>query len=122
MRGEAARPRADAGVYRVAYEAAIAAIGRAAAGQPVTEAPGVSVKLSALHPRYEMAQHGRVMRELLPSLLGLARQARDVGIGFTIDAEEADRLELSLDLVQALALAPELAGWDGLGLPAHPCQ
>src|SRR5205807_1792703 len=84
--------------------------------------PGISVKLSALHPRYEMAQHGRVMRELLPSLLGLARHARDVGIGFTVDAEEADRLELSLDLVEALALAPELAGWDGLGLAVQAYQ
>src|SRR5207302_10731930 len=87
-----------------------------------TEAPGISVKLSALHPRYEMAQHDRVMRELLPSLLGLARHARDVGIGFTIDAEEADRLEVSLDLIEALALAPELAGWDGLGLAVQAYQ
>src|SRR5580704_17718934 len=122
MLGEAARTMADAGHYRAAYEAAIAAIGRTAAGRPVTEAPGISVKLSELHPRYEMAQHGRVMRELLPSLLGLAGQARDVGIGFTIDAEEADRLELSLDLVEALALAPELAGWDGLGLAVQAYQ
>src|ERR1700730_12533376 len=122
MLGEAARTMADAGHYRAAYEAAIGAIGRAAAGRPVTEAPGISVKLSALHPRYEMAQHGRVMRELLPSLLGLARQARDVGIGFTIDAEEADRLEVSLDLVEALALAPEFAGWDGLGLAVQAYQ
>src|SRR6266446_5566584 len=122
MLGEAARTMADAERYRAAYEQAIAAIGRAAAGRPVAEASGISVKLSALHPRYEMAQHGRVMRELLPSLLGLARQARDVGIGFTIDAEEADRLELSLDLVEALALAPELAGWDGLGLAVQAYQ
>src|SRR5438046_722632 len=107
MLGEAARTMADAEHYRSAYEHAIAAIGKAAAGRPIEAAPGISVKLSALHPRYEMAQRQRVMCELLPSLLGLARHARDAGIGFTIDAEEADRLELSLDLVEALALAPE---------------
>src|SRR5438105_6305656 len=122
MLGEAARTMADADRYRAAYEAAIAAIGRAAAGRSVAEAPGISVKLSALHPRYEMAQHGRVMGDLLPSLLGLARHARDAGIAFTIDAEEADRLEVSLDLVEALALAPELAGWDGLGLAVQAYQ
>jgi RHH-type transcriptional regulator, proline utilization regulon repressor / proline dehydrogenase / delta 1-pyrroline-5-carboxylate dehydrogenase len=122
MLGEAARTMADAERYRAAYEHAIAAIGNAAAGRPVTEGPGISVKLSALHPRYEMAQHERVTRELLPSLLGLARHARDAGIGFTIDAEEADRLELSLDLIEALALAPELDGWDGFGLAVQAYQ
>ena len=122
MLGEAARTMADAERYRTAYADAIAAIGKAAAGRPVSDAPGISVKLSALHPRYEMAQHGRIMRELLPALAALARQARDAGIGFTIDAEEADRLELSLDLVEALALAPELAGWDGLGLAVQAYQ
>ncbi len=122
MLGEAARTMADAERYRAAYRRAIAAIGRTAAGRPATEAPGISVKLSALHPRYEMAQQGRVMRELLPALLALAGEARAAGIGFTIDAEEADRLELSLDLVEALALAPELAGWDGLGLAVQAYQ
>jgi RHH-type proline utilization regulon transcriptional repressor/proline dehydrogenase/delta 1-pyrroline-5-carboxylate dehydrogenase len=122
MLGEAARTMADAGHYRAAYEHAIAAIGEAAAGRRIEEAAGISVKLSALHPRYEVAQRERVMRELLPSLLGLARYARDAGIGFTIDAEEADRLELSLDLFEALALAPELAGWDGLGLAVQAYQ
>ena len=122
MRGEAARTTADAERYRDAYRRAIAAIGAAAAGRDVEEAPGISVKLSALHPRYEMAQCERVMRELLPSLLALASEARTAGIGFTIDAEEADRLELSLDLVEALALAPELAGWDGLGLAVQAYQ
>ena len=122
MLGEAARTTADAGRYRAAYERAIAAIGEAAAGRGIAEAPGISVKLSALHPRYEMAQHDRVMRELLPSLRGLAAAARAAGIGFTIDAEEADRLELSLDLVEALALAPDLAGWNGLGLAVQAYQ
>ena len=122
MLGEAARTMADAERYRAAYERAIAAIGKAAAGRAIEAAPGISVKLSALHPRYEMAQRDRIIRELLPSLLGLAREARDAGIGFTIDAEEADRLELSLDLVEALALAPDLAGWDGLGLAVQAYQ
>src|SRR3954454_17511807 len=116
MLGEAARTMPDAERYRESYEGAIGAIGKEVGSRSVEEAPGVSVKLSALHPRYEMAQRDRAMHELLPSLLELARQARDAGIGFTIDAEEADRLELSLDLVEKLALAPELAGWDGLGL------
>jgi RHH-type proline utilization regulon transcriptional repressor/proline dehydrogenase/delta 1-pyrroline-5-carboxylate dehydrogenase len=122
MLGEAARTAADAAHYRAAYTAAIAAIGKAAAGRSIAAAPGISVKLSALHPRYEMAQRERVIGELLPSLLGLAAQAKEAGIGFTIDAEEADRLELSLDLVEALALAPELAGWNGLGLAVQAYQ
>jgi len=122
MLGEAARTMADAGHYRAAYEHAIAAIGKAAAGRPIEEAPGISVKLSALHPRYEIAQRARVIGELLPSLLGLARHAKKAGIGFTIDAEEADRLELSLDLIEALALDPDLAGWDGLGLAVQAYQ
>ena len=122
MLGEAARTAADAARYRAAYSRAIAALGQAAAGRAVEAAPGISVKLSALHPRYEMAQRQRLMHELLPSLLGLAGEARHAGIGLTIDAEEADRLELSFDLVEALALAPELAGWDGLGLAVQAYQ
>ncbi len=100
MLGEAAHTMEDAERYHAAYRRAIAAIGKAASGRMIEAAPGISVKLSALHPRYEMAQHERVMRELFPSLLALARDARALGIGFTIDAEEADRLELSLDLVE----------------------
>jgi RHH-type proline utilization regulon transcriptional repressor/proline dehydrogenase/delta 1-pyrroline-5-carboxylate dehydrogenase len=122
MLGEAARTTADAARYHAAYQRAITAIGKAAAGRPAAEAPGISVKLSALHPRYEMAQRDRAMRELLPSLQGLAGEARRVGIAFTIDAEEADRLELSLDLIEALALAPALAGWNGLGLAVQAYQ
>ena len=122
MLGEAARTMADAERYHAAYAHAIAAIGGAAAAASVEAAPGISVKLSALHPRYEIAQRERIARELLPVLLGLARQARDAGIGFTIDAEEADRLEPMLDIVEALALAPELAGWDGLGLAVQAYQ
>jgi RHH-type proline utilization regulon transcriptional repressor/proline dehydrogenase/delta 1-pyrroline-5-carboxylate dehydrogenase len=122
MLGEAARTAADAARYFTAYDHAIAAIGRSAASRDIVEAPGISVKLSALHPRYEMAQRTRVLRELSPCLLELARHARRAGIGFTIDAEEADRLELSLDLVEELALAADLAGWDGLGLAVQAYQ
>jgi RHH-type proline utilization regulon transcriptional repressor/proline dehydrogenase/delta 1-pyrroline-5-carboxylate dehydrogenase len=122
MLGEAAHTAADAARYAAAYEVAIVAIGASAQGRDVVEAPGISVKLSALHPRYEMAQRDRVLAEMSPVLLGLARHARRAGIGFTIDAEEADRLELSLDLVEALALAPDLAGWDGLGVAVQAYQ
>jgi RHH-type proline utilization regulon transcriptional repressor/proline dehydrogenase/delta 1-pyrroline-5-carboxylate dehydrogenase len=122
MLGEAARTAADAARYWAAYDDAIAAIGRSWAGGAVVEAPGVSVKLSALHPRYEMAQRERVLAEVTGPLLDLARQARRAGLGFTIDAEEADRFDLSLDLVEALALAPDLGHWDGLGLAVQAYQ
>jgi RHH-type proline utilization regulon transcriptional repressor/proline dehydrogenase/delta 1-pyrroline-5-carboxylate dehydrogenase len=122
MLGEAAMTAADAARYAAAYETAITAIGKAAAGRPVEEAPGISVKLSALHPRYQMAQRERVLRELSPLLLRLASRAKATGIGFTIDAEEADRLDLSLDLIERLTLAPELAQWDGLGLAVQAYQ
>ena len=122
MLGEAAHTAADAARYAAAYDGAIAAIGGWTAGRAVAEAPGISIKLSALHPRYETAQRDRVLLEMSPALHDLARHARRVGIGFTIDAEEADRLDLSLDLFEALALAPDLAGWDGLGLAVQAYQ
>ena len=122
MLGEAAHTAADAERYLAGYEHAIAAIGRAAAGRSVEQAPGISVKLSALHPRYEMAQRERLLAELTPVLMALAGKARACAIGFTIDAEEADRLELSLDLIETLALASELADWDGLGLAVQAYQ
>ncbi len=115
MLGEAATTAADAARYLVDYERAISAIGAASAGRGVIGGPGISIKLSALHPRYSRAQAGRVMHELLPHLRGLARQAKACDIGFNIDAEEADRLELSLDLLESLALDADLAGWNGLG-------
>ncbi|HEX3538426.1 MAG TPA: bifunctional proline dehydrogenase/L-glutamate gamma-semialdehyde dehydrogenase PutA [Stellaceae bacterium] len=122
MLGEAARTAADAARYRDAYERAIATIGGAVAGASIEAAPGISVKLSALHPRYEMAQRDRILHELGPSLRSLAQHAKSASIGFTIDAEEADRLELSLELIEMLALAPELAGWNGLGLAVQAYQ
>jgi RHH-type proline utilization regulon transcriptional repressor/proline dehydrogenase/delta 1-pyrroline-5-carboxylate dehydrogenase len=122
MLGEAARTAAEAARYFAAYADAIGAIGRSAPGSDVAAAPGISVKLSALHPRYEMAQRDRVLSEMPPLLLDLARRAKQAGIAFTIDAEEADRLELSLDLVEMLALAPDLAGWEGLGVAVQAYQ
>jgi RHH-type proline utilization regulon transcriptional repressor/proline dehydrogenase/delta 1-pyrroline-5-carboxylate dehydrogenase len=115
MLGEAATTAADARRYYADYEQAIHAIGRAAAGKGVYDGPGISIKLSALHPRYARAQAARVIGELLPDVKALALLARSYGIGFNIDAEEADRLELSLDLLEGLALDRDLAGWNGLG-------
>jgi RHH-type proline utilization regulon transcriptional repressor/proline dehydrogenase/delta 1-pyrroline-5-carboxylate dehydrogenase len=122
MLGEAARTMKDAERYAEAYAKAIAAIGKAAAGRGIVDAPGISVKLSALHPRYEFAQRDRVMGELVPRLTALARAAKQVNIGFTIDAEEADRLDLSLDVIGAISADPDLAGWDGLGLAIQGYQ
>jgi len=115
MLGEAARTATDAARYYVDYENAIHAIGKASNGRGIYQGPGISIKLSALHPRYARAQAERTMSELLPRVKALAALARGYGIGFNIDAEEADRLELSLDLLESLALDPDLAGWDGLG-------
>jgi RHH-type proline utilization regulon transcriptional repressor/proline dehydrogenase/delta 1-pyrroline-5-carboxylate dehydrogenase len=115
MLGEAATTAADAARYLADYEQAIHAIGKTSAGRGVYDGPGISIKLSALHPRYGRSQAGRVMGELLPRLKALALLARHYDIGLNIDAEEADRLELSLDLLESLALDPDLAGWQGLG-------
>jgi RHH-type proline utilization regulon transcriptional repressor/proline dehydrogenase/delta 1-pyrroline-5-carboxylate dehydrogenase len=122
MLGEAARTMHDAERYDRAYHAAIAVIGRAAAGRGPIESPGISVKLSALHPRYEFAQSARVMAELVPRLKSLAQAAKAVGIGFTVDAEEAERLDLSLDVIEAVSGDPALAGWDGFGLAVQAYQ
>ena len=122
MLGEAARTAADARRYFESYEAAITALGAEVRGRDVADAPGISVKLSALHPRYEEAQRERVLRELAPTLLSLARHAKAQGIGFTIDAEESERLDLSLDLIEALALDSSLGGWNGFGLAVQAYQ
>ncbi len=116
MLGEGARTEDDAQRYFTAYANALERVGRAADGRGVRAGSGVSVKLSALHPRYEFSQRTRVFDELYPRLLELARRAAQWNVGLSIDAEEADRLELSLDLYERLARAPELARWEGLGL------
>ena len=115
MLGEAATTAEDAQRYFDAYMAAVHAIGAHADGAGPYAGPGISIKLSALHPRYARSQVARVMCELLPRLEALALAARAYNIGLNIDAEEADRLDLSLDLLQALAENPALEGWDGLG-------
>jgi RHH-type proline utilization regulon transcriptional repressor/proline dehydrogenase/delta 1-pyrroline-5-carboxylate dehydrogenase len=116
MLGEAARTAEDAGRYLQSYAGALAAIAARARGNTVRTNPGLSVKLSALHPRYETAQRARVLDELVPRLAGLAQAACRAGIGLNVDAEEADRLELSLDVIEAVLRDPSLAGWDGFGV------
>ncbi len=116
MLGEGARTADDAARYAGSYADAIAAIGRAAGNRPLPDRPGISVKLSALHPRYEAMSRDRVMAELVPVLLGLVRAARAHDLNFTVDAEEQDRLELSLEVIGAVAADAALAGWDGFGL------
>ncbi|MEO8123183.1 MAG: bifunctional proline dehydrogenase/L-glutamate gamma-semialdehyde dehydrogenase PutA, partial [Burkholderiales bacterium] len=122
MLGEAALTARDAQAYLAAYEHAIHAIGRAAAGKGVIEGPGISIKLSALHPRYSRAKVRRVMAELYPRLFQLAQLALQYDIGLNIDAEEADRLELSLDLLERLCFEPALAGWNGIGFVIQAYQ
>ncbi|MCG2578178.1 bifunctional proline dehydrogenase/L-glutamate gamma-semialdehyde dehydrogenase PutA [Dechloromonas sp. XY25] len=121
MLGEAALTARDAERYGEAYAAAIHAIGQANP-RGVVGGDGISVKLSALHPRFCRAQRQRVMDELYPRLLALAALAADYRIGFNIDAEEADRLSLSLELVERLAFEPALAGWEGLGVVVQAYQ
>ena len=115
MLGEAARTAADAARYQQSYAQALAAL-EPGCGADIRANPGISVKLSALHPRYEYLQRKRVMAEMVPRVLELAMIARNANMGFNIDAEEADRLELSLDVVEAVLSAPALAGWDGFGV------
>ncbi|NBB93300.1 MAG: bifunctional proline dehydrogenase/L-glutamate gamma-semialdehyde dehydrogenase PutA [Gammaproteobacteria bacterium] len=122
MLGEAALTAADARRYYDSYANAIDAIGRVTEGDNVFALPSISVKLSALHPRYEHAQHHRVMEELVPRLLELARRARRAGIALTVDAEEADRLMPSFDAFAAVLADPELEGWDGFGLALQAYQ
>lgn len=116
MLGEAARTEADARRYHLSYSRAITAIARAARGSDIRTNPGISVKLSALHPRYEVAKRDRVMEELVPRVRALASLAKAAGLGFNIDAEEADRLALSLEVIEATLSDPALKGWDGFGV------
>ncbi len=122
MLGEAALTESDADNYYASYEAAIHAIGKASNGRGIKDGPGISIKLSALHPRYSRAQYARVMGELLPRVRKLVLLAKDYNIGINIDAEEADRLEISLDMLEALAFDPSLAGFDGIGLVVQAYQ
>src|SRR5574343_424826 len=122
MLGEAALTAQDAARYQRGYETAIHAIGQASGGRGVYAGPGISIKLSALHPRYSVAQQGRVVSELYPVLVGLCALAKRYGIGLNIDAEEADRLELSLDLLEGLWFEPQLEGWPGLGFVIQAYQ
>ncbi|WP_306251840.1 bifunctional proline dehydrogenase/L-glutamate gamma-semialdehyde dehydrogenase PutA [Parvularcula sp. IMCC14364] len=124
MLGEGARTSADAEKYYQAYEEALSAIGEDARTRDTAlpDRPGLSVKLSAIHPRYELRQQKRVMAELVPKLLKLAQQAKTHDLNFTVDAEEADRLELSLMVFEAVASDTSLAGWDGFGLAIQAYQ
>ena len=116
MLGEAALTAADADRFRLAYQDAIAAIAARCTAAAVADNPGISIKLSALHPRYEVAQADRVLAELVPVVVDLARRAATAGMGLNIDAEEADRLGLSLAVIEAALSDPSLSGWDGFGV------
>jgi RHH-type proline utilization regulon transcriptional repressor/proline dehydrogenase/delta 1-pyrroline-5-carboxylate dehydrogenase len=122
MLGEGARTGTDARHYLDSYARAIDAIGKAAGNETLPRRPGISVKLSALHPRFEALSRDRVLAELVPNLLELAQLAKRHELNFTIDAEEADRLELSLDVIAATLRDASLAGWDGFGLAVQAYQ
>jgi RHH-type proline utilization regulon transcriptional repressor/proline dehydrogenase/delta 1-pyrroline-5-carboxylate dehydrogenase len=122
MLGEAATTAADAERYYQAYSAATHAIGRASAGRGIYAGPGISVKLSALHPRYTRAQRHRVMTELLPRLTSLLLVAKSYDVGLAIDAEETERLDLSLDILDALVHDPLFAGWNGISFVVQAYQ
>ena len=116
MLGEGARTWDDARRYAKSYADAITAIGRAAGNKPLPDRPGISVKLSALHPRYEARNREAVLADLCPVLLELAQAAKSYDLNFTVDAEEQNRLELSLDVIERVFADPSLRGWDGFGL------
>src|SRR5215210_6720159 len=122
MLGEGARTASDAERYFQSYANAITAIGKSAGNARLPDRPGISVKLSALHPRYEAISRAPVLKELTPRVLELARHAKAHDLNFTVDAEEADRLELSLDLIGAVLADSSLAGWDGFGLATQAYQ
>ena len=122
MLGEAALTTEDADRYFAAYADAIRKIGASATDTDIFAAPSISVKLSALHPRYEWAQHRRVMAELVPRVVELCQEAKRVGIALTIDAEETDRLEISLDILEASYREPSLSGYEGFGLAVQAYQ
>ncbi len=122
MLGEAARTMDDAEMYYDSYLQAIHAIGVDANGRGPEESPGISIKLSAIHPRYAFTQRERVMSELAPKLKSLAVAAKGYNIGFTVDAEEADRLDISLDVIESVFMDKDLDGWEGFGLAVQAYQ
>jgi RHH-type proline utilization regulon transcriptional repressor/proline dehydrogenase/delta 1-pyrroline-5-carboxylate dehydrogenase len=122
MLGEAAITRADADRYFQAYANAIETIGKTNRSGSIFSQPSISVKLSALHPRYEFAKRERIHKELIPSVLTLAKLAKERGIGFTIDAEETERLDISLDVIERVSGHKDLKGWDGFGLAIQAYQ
>lgn len=122
MLGEAARTMEDAEQYYQAYEHAIHAIGNSQTADNVYDNAGISVKLSALHPRYEVAKRDLVLPFLIERVTELAKIARDYQLNFTIDAEEANRLSLSLDIIQAVLEDADLADWQGFGLAVQAYQ
>ncbi|HEX2549023.1 MAG TPA: bifunctional proline dehydrogenase/L-glutamate gamma-semialdehyde dehydrogenase PutA, partial [Gammaproteobacteria bacterium] len=122
MLGEAARTKDDAEKYYKSYLEAIHAIGHSSVGLDPIHGPGISVKLSALHPRYELGKKELVFNELVARVLALAKAAKEHQIGMTIDAEEADRLDFSLDIIEAVFSSPTLNGWEGFGLAVQSYQ
>src|SRR5579863_262301 len=122
MLGEGARTAADAKRYFNAYASAILAIGNSTDDRPLPDRPGISVKLSALHPRFDALSRPRVIAELAPRLIDLARQAKAYDLNFTVDAEEADRLELSLEVIAGAFADASLVGWNGFGLAIQAYQ
>jgi RHH-type proline utilization regulon transcriptional repressor/proline dehydrogenase/delta 1-pyrroline-5-carboxylate dehydrogenase len=122
MLGEGARTAADAERYFASYAHAIDAIGANAGQIAPPDRPSISVKLSALHPRFEAVSRDQVLAELAPKMLELARKAREHDLNFTVDAEEADRLEVTLDVIAAVLADPSLVGWDGFGLAVQAYQ
>ncbi len=122
MLGEAARTEEEAVAYFQSYAAAIKVVGEAAQGKHLLKAPGVSIKLSALHPRYEFAQADYVIPVVTERLLKLVEMARTYNISVTVDAEEADRLMMSLEIIEKVFAAPSLGGWEGFGLAVQAYQ
>ncbi|MBL4890989.1 MAG: bifunctional proline dehydrogenase/L-glutamate gamma-semialdehyde dehydrogenase PutA [Rhizobiaceae bacterium] len=122
MLGEGARTAKDAKAYWHSYADAIDKIGKTAGNKSLPDRPGISVKLSALHPSYQPMHQEQIMRELVPDVLALAQKAKSYDLNFTIDAEEADRLELSLDVISAVFSDDSLRGWDGFGLAIQAYQ
>ncbi|MFT7315025.1 MAG: RHH-type proline utilization regulon transcriptional repressor/proline dehydrogenase, partial [Paraglaciecola sp.] len=120
--GEGARTQKDADDYFNAYAKAIKVIGKAAQGKGPRKSPGISVKLSAIHPRFEFTHRERVMAEIPPRLKQLCLLAKQYNIGLTVDAEESERLDISLDIIENVFSDPELSGWDGFGLAVQSYQ